>query len=222
MENQNKLYNKRSRSLEYFLLQSKNPSMLLRWCRHFILNIASSEAFLENDIQNHADYLFPDFRVKIFQILEKYNEININHQPGFFETFRSNKRQYEMYQKGTSKIKSYGMHFYGIAVDIISFKNNRPSWSLDYDTLIRLGNQINITNLRPFEDCHFQFIPVSSQNDFREFARNLTYIVQDLLNVKQDYYIGPITQGQILINHSRLAEYFNDIEKLIQKSYGTN
>jgi hypothetical protein len=154
--------------------------------------------------------------------LEKYSEIIPKDVPGFFETFRSNKRQYKMYSQGHSNVKSYGMHYYGLAVDIINFKNGLPRWNLDYDTLIRLANQINITSLRPFEDCHFQFIPISAQNDWREFARHLTLCIQDLLNVEQDGIIGLHTQGQVIINYDRLNTYFNDIDKLLKKNYVNN
>lgn len=222
MENDKKLYNKNSRSLEYFLNQSKNPQMLLRWSRHFILTIVPHEYFLLDHSCNDLKLLFPDFSLRILSLLEKYSEIVPKDVPGFFETFRSNKRQYKMYSEGHSSVKSYGMHYYGLAVDIINFKNGLPRWNLDYDTLIRLANQIGITSLRPFEDCHFQFIPVTSQNDWREFARYLTLCIQDLLNVKQDGIIGVHTQGQVIVNYHRLNTYFNDIDKLLKKNYVNN
>lgn len=217
MENVSDLYNKKSKSLCFYLKESKNPFMLLRWSKHFILNLAANEAFLQDDIQNSADFLFPDFKLKLLQILEKYSEIEPADVPAFFETFRSNKRQFYLFQNGKTKIKSYGMHYYGIAVDLINFKNNLVRWSLNYDEIIRLAKLNGLTSLRPFEDCHLQFIPVESQNAWRSFARNLTICIQDLVNVKTDGIIGPHTFGQILTNYKRLEYYFSETEKTLLK-----
>ena len=216
MSKEKALYNKRSRSLSYFLNMSHNPHMLLRWSEHFILKIVPHESFLKDELCNDSTLLFPDFAVRVLSVLEKYRETVPSDVPAFFETFRSNKRQYRYYQEGNTKVKGYGMHYYGLAVDLINYKNNRIKWNLNYNKLIEYGNSVGLTNLRPYEDCHFQFIPVDKQNDWREFARYLTLIVQDLVNVQQDGIIGIHTQSQVVVNHDRLIEYFNSQKSLIK------
>lgn len=222
MENAKKLYNKKMKHLSFYLCQTRNPSMLLRWSKHWILNVVTNESFLKNELCNSADFLFPDFKTKILQILEKYSESYPYDVPAFYETFRSNKRQYELYNRGVSKIKSYGMHYYGIAVDLINYKNGLIRWNLVYDLIFELANLNNVTSLRPYEDCHLQFIPVDSQNQWRSYARNLTMVIQDLVNTKIDGIIGAHTFGQILINNDRITDYFNDCDKIIKKGFNND
>jgi hypothetical protein len=216
METMKQLISKSYKPLSYFLKQSKNPAMLLRYARHYILTMAINESFLKNDICNDDVMLFPDFRLKIICMLDYYKKDHVADIPAFFETYRSNSRQYSLYSSGASKVKSFGMHYFGLAVDLVNYKNGLIKWSLDYKALLKIGNDIGLTNLTPFELCHFQFIPVSMQNDFRSFVNNLTKVIQDLLNCKIDGSLGPITQGAILFDVERLKDYFDsiDVEKL--------
>jgi hypothetical protein len=211
METMKKLFSKNYKPLEYFLKQSKNPAMLLRYSRHYILTMAINESFLKNDICNDDVMLFPDFKLKICAMLDFYHKDHLADVPAFFETFRSNKRQFELFNQGATIVKSYGMHFYGIAVDLINFKNGLIKWNLDYKALLKIGNDIALTNLTPFELCHFQFIPVNMQNDWRAYTNNLTRCIQDLLNCKIDGSLGAITQGAILFDAERLKDYFDSI-----------
>lgn len=208
-----KLYPKNYRSLYAILKESKNPMMLLRWLNHFFLFLAVQPHFLRSDLCNHEEFLFIDFKNKILSLLESYNKIHPEHMIGFYETFRSNKRQAFLFQSGVTKKLKYGMHYFGIAVDLVRFQFNKPQWTLDYDLLIKNGVSIGLTNLTPYEQCHFQFIPVNMQNDFITFAKHSICCIQDLLNCKVDGDLGPITQGQIIINSERLSVYFSDLEK---------
>lgn len=212
MEEKKLLYTKQCRPLQFFLKQSKNPAMLLRYARHFILTMAISDSFFTRNVCNYSYLLFPDFMQKILSIMEFYSRNRPIDIVGFFETYRSNERQLQVYNAGASKVKAFGMHYYGIAVDIINFKNHIPRWNLDYNILVKAVQDIGLTSLRPYEDCHVQFIPVSMQDDWRDFTNNLTKIVQDLLNCKVDGKLGPITVGAILLSEDRLRDYFDSIK----------
>ena len=222
MENPKKLYNKKMKHLSFYLGQSRNPAMLLRWSKHWLLNVVSNETFLRNDLCNKFDFLFLDFLIKIMQILEKYTETFPNDVPCFFETFRSNKRQFELFSACKSKVKSYGMHYYCLAVDLVNFKNGLVRWNLNYDKIFELANLNGVYSLRPYEDCHLQFIPVSSQNDFRNYARNMTMCIQDLLNVKIDGIIGFHTHSQVIINNDRIEAYLNETENIISRGFNND
>jgi len=212
-----KLYAKQGRELTYFLSSSRNPFLLLRWCRFFFLNIAIDEAIFSNKIFSSVNFIFPDFMMKINQMLEAYKIGYPEHEVKYFETFRSNVRQKHLYDENVTKKSSFSMHYLGLAVDLTRWFNGSHKWSLDYEELRMLGNKIGLTNLYPFEYCHFQFIPCSMQNDFIDFAKHSIRVIQDLLNVKIDGNIGAITQGQILFNKERLEIYFNDCESHIRK-----
>lgn len=212
METINKLYCKQTRGLPYFLKQSKNPAMLLRWARHFILTMAINDSFLKNSICNDVEMLFPDFQLRLFSCLDYYQTKQPNDISGYFETYRSNQRQYTVYSSGASQVKSYGMHFFGLAADVINFKNHIPKWNLNYNILIKAFQDVGLYSLRPYEDCHVQFIPTSMQNDFRAFANHTIKITQDLLNCKVDGTLGKITQGAILLDIERLKIYFDEID----------
>lgn len=221
MDESKKLYHKNSRELSYFLLQSKNPMMLLRWCRHFFCRLVPDECFLSKEPINELELLFPDFQARIIAVFSKYKELVMHDIPAFYETYRSNVRQYQLFFAGKSQVKSYGMHYYGIACDCINFKNHIPKWNLNYDILLELASKVGLYNLRPYEECHLQFIPVDKQNDWRSFARSATLCMQDLINVRMDGVIGAKTQGGILFNLERFHVYFNELEERI-KNHDTN
>lgn len=81
-----------------------------------------------------------------------------------FETYRSQDRQLDLFNKGTSKIKSNGMHHFGVAADIV-FRNekNYPIWQGKWEILGRIGKNLGLYwggDWKGFVDCpHFQLIP---------------------------------------------------------------
>lgn len=213
MDNQKNLYVKKSLPLLSYLCMSKNPFMLLRWSKHFILKIVTNECFFEMKPCRITDLLFPDFYLKVCQLKEFYEKLYTEQKIGFFETFRSESRQHYLFGNNVTRINSLGMHHFGLACDFVKVLNNNFYWLLDYDALRKAGNEIGLTNLYPFESCHFQFIPCHMQTNWRIFYVNLVRIVQDLLNCKIDGKLGKITQGAILLNVERLESYFLSVEK---------
>lgn len=83
-----------------------------------------------------------------------------------FETYRSQERQLDLFNKGTSKIKSNGMHHFGVATDIV-FRNekNYPIWRGSWDVLGKIGKDLGLYwggDWKGFIDCpHFQLIPAT-------------------------------------------------------------
>jgi hypothetical protein len=58
-----------------------------------------------------------------------------------FETFRSQARQTDLFNAGASKLKSVGVHHYGLACDITRSVGGEPSWSGDFNLLGALAHQ---------------------------------------------------------------------------------
>ena len=52
-----------------------------------------------------------------------------------FETFRSQARQTELFNQGATKLKSVGVHHYGLACDLVKDIHGQPSWKGDFSLL---------------------------------------------------------------------------------------
>ncbi|MBN8572220.1 MAG: hypothetical protein J0M18_21560, partial [Ignavibacteria bacterium] len=88
---------------------------------HFIQKIITSDSFLLNQPIRDMNLLYPEMRVKIERLLAKCYESGKSNLKYFkvFESFRSASRQRAMYNDGTSQRATNGMHWFGIAADIV-------------------------------------------------------------------------------------------------------
>jgi hypothetical protein len=57
-----------------------------------------------------------------------------------FETYRSQTRQSLLFNQGASKLRTVGVHHYGLACDLVRLVNGEPSWKVDYSFLGPLAN----------------------------------------------------------------------------------
>src|SRR5262245_9231808 len=57
-----------------------------------------------------------------------------------FETYRSQARQSELFEQGASKLRTVGVHHYGLACDIVKDINGDPSWKGDFSFLGHLAS----------------------------------------------------------------------------------
>jgi len=58
-----------------------------------------------------------------------------------FETFRSQVRQAKLFAQGAAKLKTVGVHHYGLACDLVKGIGGAPSWKGDFEFLGRLAKQ---------------------------------------------------------------------------------
>jgi hypothetical protein len=58
-----------------------------------------------------------------------------------FETYRSQKRQEELFKQGASKLQKVGVHHYGLACDIVKSIKGDPSWKGDFSLLGQLAHE---------------------------------------------------------------------------------
>lgn len=57
-----------------------------------------------------------------------------------YETYRSEARQEALFNEGASKLRTVGVHHYGLACDIVRSINGEPSWKGDFSFLGQLAH----------------------------------------------------------------------------------
>jgi hypothetical protein len=58
-----------------------------------------------------------------------------------FETYRSEDRQLALFNQGATKLRTVGVHHYGLACDLVKNINGEPSWKGDFDFLGELAHE---------------------------------------------------------------------------------
>lgn len=61
-----------------------------------------------------------------------------------FETYRSTQRQLTLFNLGKTKLKTVGVHHYGLAADIVKSVNGQPSWEGDFLFLAELADKVGL------------------------------------------------------------------------------
>ncbi|MGB8733812.1 MAG: M15 family metallopeptidase [Candidatus Sulfotelmatobacter sp.] len=56
-----------------------------------------------------------------------------------YETYRSQERQQELFDQGATKLRTVGVHHYGLACDLVRVVAGEPSWKGDFSFLGRLA-----------------------------------------------------------------------------------
>ena len=56
-----------------------------------------------------------------------------------YETYRSQDRQQELFSQGATKLRTVGVHHYGLACDIVRVVSGEPSWKGDFSFLGQLA-----------------------------------------------------------------------------------
>jgi hypothetical protein len=83
--------------------------------------------------------LEPVMRRKVEAIIEDAKAQGINLM--VFESFRSQARQEELFAQGATKLKKAGVHYYGLACDIVKSIGGDPSWKGDFSFLGKLARE---------------------------------------------------------------------------------
>lgn len=61
-------------------------------------------------------------------------------QVEIYETYRSQQRQQALYDNGATKLRTVGVHHYGLACDIVRVVGGEPSWKGDFTFLGQLAH----------------------------------------------------------------------------------
>jgi D-alanyl-D-alanine carboxypeptidase len=57
-----------------------------------------------------------------------------------FETYRSQARQEQLFSQGATKLRTVGVHHYGLACDMVKVIDGEPSWKGDFSLLGQLAH----------------------------------------------------------------------------------
>lgn len=127
-----------------------------------------------SSVQRCADIelLEPRFRDHVCNIIKKAAALNISLK--VWETYRSEQRQLSLYQQKATKLRTVGVHHYGLAADIVKWVNGEPSWRGDWAFFGNLAREEGLTwggdwdrnsaTLNHFNDMdHVQFVTIERQ-----------------------------------------------------------
>ena len=158
------------------------------YAEHFCKKIVTSKEYLNNGVHRNPDLLFPTLRTKADEICNEVNDLCI------FETYRSNVRQLQLYNSRASKIKQFGMHYYGIAVDLVFKDIHGWTWDGDYQTVRRKYKERGLVVLGSWDLAHCQMVTVSEQNKLRKVVQLTVMKYQTQCGLRADGDAGIKTQ----------------------------
>jgi D-alanyl-D-alanine carboxypeptidase-like protein len=82
--------------------------------------------------------LEPATRQLVQQIVDAAQQMGISVM--IFETYRSQARQEQLFNNGATKLRTVGVHRYGLACDIVREVGGEPSWKGDFSFLGELAH----------------------------------------------------------------------------------
>lgn len=99
--------------------------------------IMKSPAFRSSKRYSGVDLLEPNMRRKVAAIL---SDAKAHGQDWMiYETYRSSERQAALFAQGATRLRTVGVHHYGLACDIVKEVNGEPSWHGDFSLLGHLA-----------------------------------------------------------------------------------
>lgn len=141
----------------------------------------------EDEIKKHSQYisaklvsdldiLYPQFSLLILKLFVSARKEGL--PICIYETYRSQERQAELFSKGVTKLKTNGMHHFGIAADLVFLNGKNPSWDSknNWRRLGALGQTLGLEwggSWKSFVDLpHFQLIPATASEQAKIINKN--------------------------------------------------
>ena len=129
--------------------------------------LRKSPLFHGTEPVREMDMLYPPFRVRVELLLKDARAAGL--PAAVFETFRSAERQASLFRLGRTKLRSNGMHHYGVACDVVFLDGDGHfTWNAASGLWEQLGAAGKKHGLcwggdwKGFRDCpHFQLVPES-------------------------------------------------------------
>jgi hypothetical protein len=91
---------------------------------------------------NDASLLEPTMRQLVVGIVSAAHQMGIEIM--IYETYRSQNRQQELFNHGATKLRTVGVHHYGLACDIVRVVGGEPSWKGDFSFLGHLAQSCGL------------------------------------------------------------------------------
>lgn len=163
--------------------------------------------YTSSKLVTDLDILYPPFALNILKIFVTARKEGLS--ICIYETYRSQERQIELFNKGVTKLKTNGMHHFGVATDIVFLDNkNNPSWSEECNWK-RLGEIGKNTGLIwggdwPWDKPHFQLIPATVpdqakiiKGEYPPYDSSIDKCVADLLLLYKDSLVNKFSDASI-------------------------
>jgi len=87
---------------------------------------------------NDPSLLEPATRQLVQSVVSAAQQMGI--EVMIYETYRSQNRQQELFNNGATKLRSVGVHHYGLACDIVRVAAGEPCWKGDFSFLGQLAH----------------------------------------------------------------------------------
>jgi hypothetical protein len=100
--------------------------------------ISSDPHFHSAKRVSDASLLEPTTRQLVEGIVSAARQMGIELM--IYETYRSQARQQELFTQGATKLRTVGVHHYGLACDIVRVVSGEPSWKGDFSFLGQLAH----------------------------------------------------------------------------------
>jgi hypothetical protein len=106
---------------------------------NFFTDVISQDSRFNSDARVADPLLLePVTRKLVQQIVDAAQQMGIAVM--IFETYRSQARQLDLFNNGATKLRTVGVHQYGLACDIVRVAGGEPSWKGDFSFLGELAH----------------------------------------------------------------------------------
>ncbi|OGF80426.1 hypothetical protein A2W48_02965 [Candidatus Giovannonibacteria bacterium RIFCSPHIGHO2_12_44_12] len=187
-------------------------------------------SWYEEKIKKHPQYtnsklvadlniLYPPLALNILKIFTLARKEGLS--VCVYETYRSQERQTELFNKGVTKLKTNGMHHFGVATDIVFLdRGNNPSWDEKYDwkRLGEIGKSFGLIwgGDWPWDKPHFQLIPATVpdqgkiiKGEYPVYESSVNQCVTDLLSLYERVLVNKFSDSSI----AEMVSYVENIGK---------
>jgi hypothetical protein len=163
-------------------MRTANQKTFQSICDWYLKKIITSPDYFNKNAVKSTDLLLPEFKSALDKANAEFNKKYPEVEIVYVETFRSNSRQLMHYNNGASKIRTNGMHHYGIAVDAF-FRLDKDgdgdtelTYEGDYKFLRQCWDKQDLILLGEWDKGHAQFIQVPEQTELR---RQVDYAIRE-------------------------------------------
>jgi D-alanyl-D-alanine carboxypeptidase len=106
---------------------------------NFYTDVISQDARFDSVTRvGDASLLEPATRQLVESIVSAASQMGI--EVMIYETYRSQDRQQELFNQGATKLRTVGVHHYGLACDIVRLVGGEPCWKGDFSFLGQLAH----------------------------------------------------------------------------------
>jgi len=109
----------------------------------FYADVISKDARFASSVRiGDASLLEPITRQLVQRLVSTAQQMGI--EVMIYETYRSQDRQQELFNNGASKLRTVGVHHYGLACDIVRSIGGEPCWKGDFTFLGQLAQSCGL------------------------------------------------------------------------------